>query len=147
VSNAVFVALIVTVPDVADTAATTAAKIAVLLPEVRTLQVQACVVKSPISELEKLKISELPLRIVMSPFGWTVMLILIMFSVYTTENRKFFKIVQIKFNSPYKLTNERNALFHTTILYDFIRLSTVPNVSKNENLTYYFLDSDNVFSS
>ena len=122
-----FVALIVTVPEVADTAVTVAEKMVVLLPEVRTLQVQVCVVKSPISVLENESISEFPLRIVMSPFGWTVMLILIMFSVLTTENRKFFKIVQIKFNSPYKLTNERNALFDTTILYDFIGLKCVPN--------------------
>lgn len=122
-----FAALIVTVPEVADTAVTVAEKMVVLLPDVRTLQVQVCVVKSPISVLEKDRISELPLRIVISPFCWTVMLILIMFSVEYTENRKFFKIVQIKFNSAYKLTSERNALFDTTILYDFIRLKCVPN--------------------
>lgn len=131
-----FVALIVTVPEVADTAVTVAEKMVVLLPEVRTLQVQVCVVKSPISVLENESISEFPLRIVMSPFCWTVMLILIMFSVEYTKNRKFFKIVQIKFNSPYKLTNERNALFDTTILYDFIRLKCVPNFANFENLTF-----------
>jgi len=127
VSNAVFAALIVTVPEVLLTAVTVAENIVVLLPDVRTLQVQVCVVKSPISVLEKDRISEFPLRIVISPFCWTVMMILIMFSVGYTENRKFFKIVQIKFNSVYKLTNERNALFDTTILYDFIGLKCVPN--------------------
>jgi len=134
VSNAVFAALIVTVPIVADTAVTVAEKMVVLLPDVRTLQVQVCVVKSPISVLEKDRISEFPLRIVISPFCWTVMLILIIVSVEYTKNRKFFKIVQIKFNSPYKLTNERNALSDTTILYDFIRLRYVPNFAKLHNI-------------
>ena len=74
-SKVVFAALIVTVPEVADTAVTVAEKMVVLLPDVRTLQVQVCVVKSPISVLEKDRISEFPLRIVMSPLDCTVMLI------------------------------------------------------------------------